>query len=492
MKQKLSALLLALVITGCGSDSNENSVVSTPIVDTPDTPTDTSVPSQFNQVVTTLEQELAENNAAAATIAIYYKGELVLNQAYGTKALNSNNAVDTETLFQIGSTTKMMTATAILRAVEQGKLNLSDKLVDVVTGISYDSELWQDITIADLLTHQTGFEDDYDDAFINAELSDFLRLNYPQNNGLLNPPGEFFNYSNPNYSYLGAVLEQVYNQEFAEVIQQQVFQPLGMTSATVKAQDVENYANYSLGVLSSNQGFSRLSQVPHAKVTAPAGQNTWMTSADLMKMAQFLLTGNTDVLPLAMSKQLTTKHVHTEIADMPYYYGFGVFVDDGLELADAWYPIQIWHHGGNSDGYTSTFWLVPEQEFAVAVLSSGMNDDFTDTMLAAVEATIEMPDPVASPRAPINPELFSHFEGHYYAGDVEVLVKQEQQSLTMKIPAFEQNNISYSRTLTPFGGNSFVIEINGEAMLLSFVNGSNSDQPIYMRTRDFVAIRQGY
>lgn len=448
-------------------------------------------PAQFLPVEEALKIELAENNAVAASIAIYQDGEIVFNKGYGVKAVNASEEVDETTLFQIGSTTKMLTATAILRAVEQGKLSLDDKLIDQVPGINYTSSWWQDISIRDLLTHQTGLEDEYDDSHLNQELVDFLTTNYPVENGMMNQAGKFFNYSNPNYSYLGAVLEQVYNTEYAQVMQQQVFQPLNMSTATVEAEQVETYGNFALGALSKSSGYSALSQVPHSKVTAPAGENTWMTSADLIKVAEFLIDGNESVLPLMASQQLTEKQIDIQSGGLPFSYGFGVFVNDGMVYDSKWYPGKVWHHGGNSDGYTSTFWILPEANVAVAILSSGEDDDFTNSMFAAVESVVDLPAPQEVPLVEVDQSDYVNYVGRYYAGDVEVLVSQQEDILNLSIPEFDENGLSYDSTIYPYSDRSFFILIEDEPMELTFIPEGDNPQAMYMRTRSFVAIREG-
>ena len=86
-------------------------------------------------------------------------GEIVYANAFGNKIKDGADAADSETLFQIGSTTKMFTATAALQLVQNNSITLDQPLTSALPTLNLSSEHdgWQDITIHHLLTHQGGF-----------------------------------------------------------------------------------------------------------------------------------------------------------------------------------------------------------------------------------------------------------------------------------------------------------------------------------------------
>jgi CubicO group peptidase (beta-lactamase class C family) len=114
-----SVMAAALLLSACGSNSTK--VAATPSVVVEDPIVVTPVLS-FTNLEATVNADLADNNVAAASIAIMKSGELVYANAIGSKVKDGTELVDTDTLFQIGSTTKMFTATAALQMIQDNTI----------------------------------------------------------------------------------------------------------------------------------------------------------------------------------------------------------------------------------------------------------------------------------------------------------------------------------------------------------------------------------
>ncbi len=92
-----------------------------------------------------------------AAIAIVENGKVTLARGYGVRKLGSAEAVGADTLFQIGSTTKAVTATALALLVEEGKIRWDDRVIDHLPGFRmYDPWVTREITVRDLLVHRSG------------------------------------------------------------------------------------------------------------------------------------------------------------------------------------------------------------------------------------------------------------------------------------------------------------------------------------------------
>jgi CubicO group peptidase (beta-lactamase class C family) len=494
MYKLLSLTIVTFGLIACGGSSKDSVTpveVTTPPVTEPD---------QFSALRNTIELELSANNAVAVSVAIYQQGEIVFAEAFGEKIQGRGEMPTANTLFQLGSTTKMFTGLATLQLVEQESLTIQDKLVNTLPNIQYPSAQalsWQEVNIHHLLTHQGGFLDDYIGSSDTDELVEYMTSHYPQQNPQMNPPGLFHNYSNPNWSYLGAIIEHLSQTPFAEHMQQNVFAPLGMQRTSMQRSIVKADGDYALGFQTNGVDatfMTDIEQIYPWPSGIPAGSETWSTPTEQLKMAEFLLKGNTEVLSDELRETIFAPQVDTEFAGLPMYYGYGLYVDDGFIFNDQWYPEKVWHHGGNTTAYTSMFWILPDKDIAISIMSSGAYDDFEGSMMAALTLLTDLPSPQAIPVDPVNQEEFGKHVGHYVfeadAFTVEVWV--ENQQLQFKIPEYDAINLPYQQTMTAIGDNTFIATLENENMVVTFIPAEEGGESVYLRNRTAVGIKDGY
>jgi CubicO group peptidase (beta-lactamase class C family) len=179
------------------------------------------------------DAERIQLGVPGASVALIEHGQMTFAHGFGTKGPNSKESVDANTLFRIGSMTKALTATALLGHVHSGKLGLDTKLTSVVPDVAIDdrSDL-SALTFRQLLSHQSGLFD-YDvlsGPADDAALSRYLTSpDFASNEYFMDPPGSFYNYSNPNYDLAGLALERVGGVPYRKAMAERVFSPLGMT-----------------------------------------------------------------------------------------------------------------------------------------------------------------------------------------------------------------------------------------------------------------------
>ena len=183
---------------------------------------------------------LTEKKAAGAVIGIVRGDKLMLRRAYGFRDVEANKPMTTETLFQIGSITKPMTATVIAKLVEQELLEWNDPVVDFFGEEVLFPSGWEDVTVEHLLLHTGGLPS-----------NPINRRNLPDGPGVMLPysknelheglsrtelqsdPGTTWSYSNLGYGILGAIIEQVTGKSYENVLQEELFKPLGMSSSGI-------------------------------------------------------------------------------------------------------------------------------------------------------------------------------------------------------------------------------------------------------------------
>ena len=467
-------------------------------------PSKPSAPKQsFEALINATQLDLQANGSAAVSIAIYQDGDIVYADAFGNKQHGGQQPASKDTLFQIGSTTKMFTSLAVMQLVEDGMVALDDSLTMAVPEIEYLSEQphdWTEIKISDLMTHQGGFIDAYPDFESGDTLMDYMTGTFGKTAPLMSDARRFYNYSNPNFSFLGVILERFTQQDYSEYMQASVFEPLGMTRSTFQKERVESDGDYALGVyrdeLGNIKGVSTLEEIQQLNAVKPAGIYTWSTPSEVLKMADFLLKGNQSLLADNYRDEITKKQISTQQYGLPLNYGYGIFVDDGFMYDDQWYAEKLWQHGGNRLGYTSMLWILPEKNIAISILSSGTGDDYTRTMIEAIKSVSSLAEPTEIPFSPFDISTFDRhigvYEGKDITQDITIEITNNGSDLKMVIPEFDALGVPYVQTLQPIAENTFIGQVHGEGFELRFFQtDSNPEQSVYIRNRSFVAIRQG-
>jgi CubicO group peptidase (beta-lactamase class C family) len=177
-------------------------------------------------------------------MAVVKDGKLVFAHGYGQADRDAGTPVQPDSLFRIASISKPVTAAVILLLVEQGRLNLDAKVLDVlkppVVAGKVQDERWRQITIRQLLAHTAGFdrEKSFDPMFRSNEIAEAMHARPPADTTaiihyMLGRPLDFapdtrWAYSNFGYCLLGRVIEQVTRQDYADAAQNLILRPAGI------------------------------------------------------------------------------------------------------------------------------------------------------------------------------------------------------------------------------------------------------------------------
>lgn len=291
--------------------------------------------------------------------ALYAHGDKVLySNATGeaSKSWHTPNRLDTK--FNYGSMGKMFTAVAIMQLVEAGKLKLDDTIDKYLDEGWLAPAIAQQISVRHLLTHTSGLESYFTDAFMRTaretlvELEDYKALIYTDE--LPFEPGQEFLYSNSGFHLLGVIIEKVSGEDYYTYLQTHIFDVAGMTNTGCfnLTQPVENLA----------VGYSRSRQSPsgwennvfkHVVKGGPAGGG-YSTVEDFHAFAKALLAGT------LVSKQsldlMWTEHTPG--------YGFGFSVQELPEVG------KIVGHGGGFPGISGNMDIFVDRGDIAVVLSN--------------------------------------------------------------------------------------------------------------------------
>lgn len=323
--------------------------------------TDETFANRLEEVVTGL---MARTGVPGVAVGILHKGESVAF-GYGVTSVEHPLPVTDETLFQIGSITKTFTGTAIMRLVEEGKLDLDAKVRTYVPDFRVaDEAASREATVRHLLTHEGGWAGDFfhstgagDDA-VARYVADMAEL--PQ----LVPISTHWSYNNAGFSLAGYVIEVATGKSYETVLSEQVLAPLGLEHSFFGPGEVMTH-RFAVGH-NVREGNARVARPwPLERSTYPAGGITCHVK-DLLRYARFHLgdgraeDGARLLSPESLSKMQSPQVTLWEGEAWGLTWG----IVDELEGAR-----QV-RHGGGTNGQISLLVLVPEHDLAVAVLTN--------------------------------------------------------------------------------------------------------------------------
>ena len=352
---------------------------------------------------------MAEIGTPGASAAVIVDGGLVYEHGYGVKRRGGSAAVNAQTQFRIGSITKMLTAAAVMQQVEAGTVFLDDRLRTFVPEADFRGH-WptEEITIHRLLTHATGIPDlPFNASGLTGPdvLSDWAAD--LSEVGLHAPPGVFWNYSNPNFSLAGLVVERASGEGYRSYMDRHVFGPAGMSSTTFDPASVVARGNASSGHFDDGSG-TEIVYPPDDydnDAYAPAGY-AFSTAGDIARWALLLSDGGGEVLSPASAR--TMQRAQQSLDTLPGFgYGYGIFVE-------PFYDLEIRQHGGNIWGWGAFVLWHPERRFAVAVLANTFQS-LSGAAYCIADHVLEPDHSVTQEPPPADPARFRLFEGYYDA-----------------------------------------------------------------------------
>jgi len=457
--------------------------------------------AKYDPLVAALLADMEASGAYGVSVAVMEHGEVTFVHAFGSKDAAGTKPLETTTLMQIGSTTKQMTATALLRKVEAGDVSLDDTLEEALPEMDFAADpAWDDaIHLRDLLDHSAGLADltewvgSSNDGFLaSRSYGAFANTGY-----VMNPPGVFWNYSNPNFILAGLIAETLDTRSYPDLMKEDLFAPLGMSRTFLRKADVEADGDYaeSFGVTPSSPetpGEVTMEEQDDSAWVRPAGL-AWTTPEQMMSWAKFVMHGDPTVLSDAMRAEITTEHMDTLFEAGNLKYGFGMFLQQGYVAEDgAFYETPIWQHGGNTLSFSNELWMIPETDFAIVITSSAFIADFNHSVDVALTTLADLPAPSGdAPAYTIDPDAFDAHVGDYYDpfNLGQVIVTRDGDSLLVSMPDVEAAGYDVAPELVAISSDIFVATVAGQAFDLTFIPETPGGPSQYIRNRSFVVTR---
>ncbi|MEM9052294.1 MAG: serine hydrolase domain-containing protein [Bacteroidota bacterium] len=319
----------------------------------------------------------------SGTVLVADSGSLVYEKSFGLANEELGVRHTPNMRFVLGSITKQFTAVLVLQLVEDGKIQLNDPVNKYLT--NYPNPRGSDITIHHLLSHSSGLQhwNGVDNFLMEEARNHFekdsimvLFTQLPERN----EPGESFQYSSIGYYLLGMILENVTGEEYGELLQEQIFVPLGMNSSLYTETDeiVPNRVSpYRYNFLKA--------EYENAEYRDPS---TTFSTGGIISTAEDLLKWDQ---ALYSTQLLSEEYLNLLFAPNFDRYGYGFHVNLRGEHAD----LNIRWHGGLVTGYRTQITRLIDENKTIILLSNHRDTDtydITNKILSAYQsADYELP-----------------------------------------------------------------------------------------------------
>lgn len=181
-----------------------------------------------------IPRSMKKHQVTGLSIVLIDDHDTVFARGFGFADKERKTAATPNTRYRAGSISKLLTATAIMRLAEQGKVNLDERLQAYLPNFSIKSryEASPPITLRNMMTHHSGLPGGYLKGMWSRDPADFNQLAEVLHDGYTAfPPDQVFAYSNLAYSMLGRVIENVSGQPYSEYLRDTLLEPLDMPQA---------------------------------------------------------------------------------------------------------------------------------------------------------------------------------------------------------------------------------------------------------------------
>jgi len=310
--------------------------------------------------------QIETNDIAGATVAVVKDGQTIFVKGYGFADAKARTPVTPETMFRIGSITKLFTWTSVMQLVEQGKLDL-DADVNTYLDFKIPHTFGKPVTLRNLMTHRGGFQEVIKGLGAQntgkVDLKTYVREVPDQ----IFEPGTVPAYSNYGTALAGYIVERVAGMPFDTYVEEKIYAPLGMLRTSIRypvEKDLEPY-------LSTGYRLGSGEPVPFEIVNGyPAGSQS-SSATDIAKFMLMHLNGgkldNVEIL-----KRDTVVMMHDTVTKVdPRQNG----------IALGFYEVsrngmRIISHGGDTIAFHSDMHLIPSENlgFFVSYNSTGRGD----------------------------------------------------------------------------------------------------------------------
>jgi CubicO group peptidase (beta-lactamase class C family) len=437
---------------------------------------------KFEHLVAAASQAMEKYHVPGVALGVVQDGR-VMTRGLGVTSLEDPRPVTAGTLFPIASISKTFASTAIMRLVEQQKVDLRAPVRKYLPDFRVaDETVGREVTVWNLLTHSSGWEGQIAPADRGDDtLARFVDGMMPTDMQLA-PPGAAWSYNNAGFTVAGRLIEVVTGKSIGAALGDLVFKPLRLTRTVTSPREMMTYS-FAVGHTGGSVGVPAIVR-PFAYSTSVTAGGVSTSLDDLLAYARFHLGNGTapNGEPLVASstlEQMRTPQLQKQGTDDEMGIGWHLRTVGGVHTAA---------HGGTLNGHILLLELVPERQFAIAILTNTSNGWrlIQDVERAALQsycgAGFRTNQAIAHrglvetlPRVePITPQpAFAPYLGRYVRPMVSVTVTESDGHLTIRQEPTSGGGAPTSMPVAFYGPDRAVVtQGSDEGQSVEFVRGA--------------------
>jgi CubicO group peptidase (beta-lactamase class C family) len=440
--------------------------------------------ADFTTLTERVRAEMERWHIPGVAVGILLDGERA-TAGSGVCSLETGQPVRADTLFQVGSITKVFTTTLVMRLVDDGVLDLDTPVIAYLPELQLaDEEAQGTVTLRHLLTHTAGF---YGDHFEDFGMGDDALARYVASLHTLRQqtaPGKEWTYNNAGFSLAGRIVERILGIPFERAMRERIFAPLGLGRSFFFAYEAIVYP-VAVGHTQVAPGADEhevARKYPLPRGVGPAGAII-STVGDLLTFAQFHLGDGTcngeRILSETSLRAMQTVQVKAANFADAYGLGWAIQTVDGTTVLE---------HGGSTNGFQAKLQVVPTRGFAIALLSNSSRgralEDAVSRWALERYCGLSKPEPE---QIKLPDEKLERLAGVYTNPEGEITLGMEDGALrremrTKKLLNDNKEERQPPDLMRPTGELDFVVVTEGEnkGSRVDFIR-SGDGQPRFVR-----------
>jgi beta-lactamase class C len=346
-----------------------------------------------------LDANVNASGVVGAAAVVVYKGEIALLKCYGVRKAGSNEPIDKNTVFRLASVSKSITGVLAGILDDEHIVDLDDKVIDYIPGFALkDQNCTNELRVRHLLSHTSGLIPHAYDLMVEDHVPLEKIMERLKEVDITAPPGQLYGYQNVLYSVYDPITRMKTKKSYDTLMQEKVFEPFGMTDASVGYEQFKNnpnkaYPHYNRG----HNRFSPMRLNDRYYNTAPAaGVNA--SISDLGHLLAQLTDSDSEVLSDNVRRNIFTPQVKSPLS-RTYFRSWGRGIQS-KQYSIGWRIIdykgrRIAYHGGYVLGYKAEIAYCEEEDFGIAFLCNSPMSETAKNIPAFLNIMFEEQDRLA-------------------------------------------------------------------------------------------------